>query len=391
MSIPPIAILGAGPSGLLLARLLHLHRIPHTVFERDAHRSDIGQGGTLDVHAETGQLALKKAGLLEAFKAKARYDAQRMVIFNKEGEAALTLDGTDGEGRPEIDRRDLRGLLLDSVREESIVWGAKVAAVRRSPVDQSMEVELVDGRVHRGFGLVVGADGTWTKARELVTKAKPVYSGYHYITAMIPKTSPYHTKATSLVGAGGIMATGSRRQIAAQRMTDDSYSVAIGLALPENWSRQTANAELLKNTSTFKDWAMTEKFSGWSTRVTDLIKNSEGACRAWPLYAMPVESLSWETVPGVALIGDAAHVSTPFAGEGVNCSLHDALQLAEQIVKHGLDDLTSAVSEYEKFMFPRAIAMITESQANGEMLFAEDAPRGFVEVFSAFANAEKQG
>ncbi|KAK4565939.1 hypothetical protein LTR86_003788 [Recurvomyces mirabilis] len=389
MSTPPIAILGAGPSGLLLARLLHLNKIPYTVFERDAHRSDIGQGGTLDVHAETGQLALKKAGLLEAFKAKARYDAQRMVIFNKDGEAALTLDGTDGEGRPEIDRRDLRGLLLDSVPEESIVWDAKVAAVKRSSDDQSMEVELVDGRVHRGFRLVVGADGTWTKARELVTKANPVYSGYHYITAMIPKTSAYHATATSLVGAGGIMATGSRRQIAAQRMTDDSYSVAIGLALPEDWSRDPVNAELLNSTSAFKEWVMGEKFSGWSTKVTDLIKNTESPCRAWPLYAMPVDSLAWETAPGVALIGDAAHVSTPFAGEGVNCSLHDALQLAEEIVKHGIDDLTSAVSEYEKLMFPRAIAMITESQANGEMLFADDAPRGFVEVFSAFANAEK--
>ena len=168
MTTPPIAILGAGPSGLLLARLLHLNKIPYTIFERDAHRSNIGQGGTLDVHTGTGQLALEKAGLLDAFKAKARYDAQRMVIFDKDGEAALTLDGTDGEGRPEIDRRDLRGLLLDSVPDKTIRWNAKVVAIGRSQVDQSMEVRLVDGSVHRGFRLVVGADGTWTKARELV-------------------------------------------------------------------------------------------------------------------------------------------------------------------------------------------------------------------------------
>ncbi|KAK5116122.1 hypothetical protein LTR62_008448 [Meristemomyces frigidus] len=384
MATPLIAILGAGPSGLLLARLLTVHGISYTIFERDSNRSSIGQGGTLDVHTETGQLALKAAGVLDVFKAKARYDAQRMQILDKHGEVALALDGTDGEGRPEIDRRDLRELLLDSVAQEAIRWNAKVAAVRRSSENQTMEIELVDGNTHGGFRLVVGADGSWSKARDLVTTAQPTYSGYHYLTGTMPATNPYHDTVSALVGAGSLMATGSGKQITAQRLTDNNYSVNIGLSLPENWSKQPGNARLLNNATAYKERMLSEHFQDWAPKITDLIKHTEGPFRAWPLYAMPVEALSWSTSPGIALIGDAAHTSTPFAGEGVNCALHDALQLAEQIVKHGLEDLTGAVAEYEKLMFPRAIAMINESEANGEMLFAEDAPKGFVEVFSAY-------
>jgi len=73
---PPIAILGAGPSGLTLARLLHLNGIDYTIFERDASAASAwgrGGSGTLDLHEGSGLLALQEAGLLDEFKRKARY------------------------------------------------------------------------------------------------------------------------------------------------------------------------------------------------------------------------------------------------------------------------------------------------------------------------------
>jgi 2-polyprenyl-6-methoxyphenol hydroxylase-like FAD-dependent oxidoreductase len=165
---PPIAILGAGPSGLAFARLLHLNNIAYIIFERDDSPAAVGQGGTLDIHAETGQQALKQAGLLPQFKAKARYDAQRMIVADKSGKLAIDLDGREGEDRPEIDRRDLRRILLDSVPPETIQWSSKVNSVSRDDEDK-MSVELEDGRTFSGFSLVVGADGTWSKARSLVS------------------------------------------------------------------------------------------------------------------------------------------------------------------------------------------------------------------------------
>ena len=74
--VPPIAILGAGPSGLTLGRLLHLAGIDFVIFERDASAASAwgrGGSGTLDLHEGTGWLALQEAGLFEEFKKKARY------------------------------------------------------------------------------------------------------------------------------------------------------------------------------------------------------------------------------------------------------------------------------------------------------------------------------
>jgi len=73
---PPIAILGAGPSGLTLGRLLHLADIDFVIFERDPSAASAwgrGGSGTLDLHEGSGLLALQEAGLFEEFKKKARY------------------------------------------------------------------------------------------------------------------------------------------------------------------------------------------------------------------------------------------------------------------------------------------------------------------------------
>jgi 2-polyprenyl-6-methoxyphenol hydroxylase-like FAD-dependent oxidoreductase len=168
---PAIAILGAGPSGLAFARLMRLNHITYTIFERDESSSTVGQGGTLDVHAETGQQTLKEAGLLEQFRAKARYDAQRMVIVDRNAKLAVDLDGRDSESRPEIDRKDLRQLLLDAIPSETIQWSSRVLSVSRKDSNGKMSVQLEDGSTHAGFSLVVGADGAWSKARPLVNDA----------------------------------------------------------------------------------------------------------------------------------------------------------------------------------------------------------------------------
>jgi 2-polyprenyl-6-methoxyphenol hydroxylase-like FAD-dependent oxidoreductase len=85
MSTPRIAIIGAGPSGLLLARLLHVSSIPVTVFESEASPNVRSQGGTLDLHPSSGQLALKEAGLFEDFKKHARYDGEDFILCDKTG------------------------------------------------------------------------------------------------------------------------------------------------------------------------------------------------------------------------------------------------------------------------------------------------------------------
>jgi len=73
-----IAIVGGGPAGCTLARLLQISKAPIkvTIFESDAGMESRTQGGTLDLHTNTGIAALKKAKLYDEFLKYARYDGE---------------------------------------------------------------------------------------------------------------------------------------------------------------------------------------------------------------------------------------------------------------------------------------------------------------------------
>jgi 2-polyprenyl-6-methoxyphenol hydroxylase-like FAD-dependent oxidoreductase len=142
---------------------------------------------------------------------------------------------------------------------------------------------------------------------EKVTSAKPQYSGLHFLTTTIKSENPFHSSAASLAGQGNYMVFGDGKQIAVLKLGDGSYYFGIGLRLPESWSSE--NAALLEDPSTLRQSLLHDYFVNWPQVHTDLIKHSEGDFRAWPLYAMPTKSLSWQAVPGVTLIGDAAHVT----------------------------------------------------------------------------------
>jgi 2-polyprenyl-6-methoxyphenol hydroxylase-like FAD-dependent oxidoreductase len=105
-----VAIVSAGPGGLTLARILQSNGINVCVFEREASVNERSHGGTLDLHHESGLKAMKDAGLMEEFKAHARFegDATRFqdktgkVYFEKSSENVKSED--DPYARPEIDR-----------------------------------------------------------------------------------------------------------------------------------------------------------------------------------------------------------------------------------------------------------------------------------------------
>lgn len=174
---PSIAIIGAGPSGLVFARLLELGGITdYIIYERDesATPGPWQQGGTLDLHGPSGQLALKRAGLFDKFsKDLARWEASRLHIVDSRGATVVQMG--EGSDRPEIDRLQLRQLLLDSVPAHKIRWGHAVSMVERNAHgrtasgDNGCVIRFVNGTSATGFRLVVGADGAWSKVRPLVS------------------------------------------------------------------------------------------------------------------------------------------------------------------------------------------------------------------------------
>ena len=140
-----------------------------------------------------------------------------------------------------------------------------------------------------------------------MTSVKPQYSGIHYLTTAIRPDNPFYASAVSLAGKGLYIALGDEKQILVVKLGDGSYQIGVGMRLPERWSSE--NAALLKDSLALRQWLLRDGFADWPQAHTDMIRHSDKDFRAWPLYAMPIDSLSWLTVPGVALIGDAAHVT----------------------------------------------------------------------------------
>ncbi|KAI8169512.1 Monooxygenase asqM [Colletotrichum sp. SAR 10_70] len=388
----PIAIIGGGPCGLVLARLLEQNNIDYVVYERDVNSTPtpMYQGGTLDLHPPSGQQALKDAGLFEEFKKLARFDATRFVIQN----TTCTLKQDFGEGRdaPEIDRYQLRQMLLDSIPSHKVHWNHAVQGIEMGT--HGWVIRFVNGSTASGFQLIVGADGAWSKVTDLrrqLTSAKPEYSGKMFIEGRISHKNPSYAAAVETSGPGNMMAVGHGRSLGVQQVSDKSYRLYLGMKAAEDITRNTLQ---LADTEGSREKLLNrpEFFGDFAPELKQFISDAEGPFRPWPLYRMPVSSMNWARVPGVTLIGDAAHVSTPFVGEGVNMAMFDALKLMNSIKRHcggGIDGqlkdcsgIETAVAEYENDMFPRAQSFISRCIASEGIFFAEDAAAEFIDVIT---------
>ncbi|KAB5559630.1 hypothetical protein GE09DRAFT_61865 [Coniochaeta sp. 2T2.1] len=374
MDTPTIAIVGAGPCGLTFARLLERKGINYVIYERDEteNQESNNAGGSLDLHPGTGQLALRECGLWDEFKVSARYDDTVFTIADKLGNRLLEL----GQGRdaPEIDRAELRKLLLQSIPKDRIKWGHVLQDVDVGG-DGRRVLRFANGVVVSGFRLVLGADGAWSKVRSMTIKAKPHYTGKTYVVSTIHHQNPVLESLAHQVPAGSHLSIGSGGYIMIQRQGDGSYRISFGLQAPETLFCR--NHIQLNDATSTRRILLEEFYQDWSEEYKNLIQHSADF-RAWPLYTLSTDDMGWKPGRGATLAGDAAHLAYP-GGEGVNLAMMDALQLATQIAEHGIDNLDHAVQQYETGMFPRAVAAIGESKAMESVMYSDD-PQAFIQL-----------
>src|SRR5271170_1105197 len=210
-----IAIVGAGPGGLTLARILHLHSIPATVFAREAFPTARSQGGSLDMHADTGQFAIQSAGLATEFKRIARYEDQEARIYDKHGTLRFLDVDTSAKDRPEVDRGHLRQMLLESLPPGVVQWNHELSTATQND-DGTFELVFRNGS-RKSFDLVVGADGAWSRIRPLVSTARPIYSGVMFVELGIDDVDARYPELAQLVGRGMMFALGDSKTLMGHR------------------------------------------------------------------------------------------------------------------------------------------------------------------------------
>ncbi|MFD6741983.1 MULTISPECIES: NAD(P)/FAD-dependent oxidoreductase [Streptomyces] len=354
----PVTIIGAGLGGLVLARVLHVHAIPVTVYEADASPSARAQGGLLDIHDYNGQLAVEAAGLTDEFRAIVLEGRQALRVLDPDGTVRLDRADDGTGGRPEVQRGDLRQILLDSLPAGTVRWGHKVSRAR--PLgDGRHEVTFADGGtvVTR---LLVGADGAWSRVRPLLSSATPEYVGKSVVETYLFDAGTRHPVAAKTVGGGMLIAPAPGKEIFAHREKDDTLHAYVGLSRPLDWFTGIDFTDGAAATA-----RIAREFDGWATELTALITDTDVAPALRALHALPAGH-RWERVPGVTLLGDAAHLAAP-NGEGANLAMLDGAELGTALAAHP-GDVEAALAEYERAMFPRS------AEAAGDDMIGMDSP-----------------
>jgi 2-polyprenyl-6-methoxyphenol hydroxylase-like FAD-dependent oxidoreductase len=401
---PKVAIIGGGPAGLTLGLLLHQQNIPFTIYELRTKPSaaEVAEpSGMLDLHEESGITAMRECGLYDAFVARTGECSQAQRVADTHGNI-IYQDSGEQSNRPEISRHALTDLLLVQLPPQCVQWEHKLVTATISASRSGHETTLLDfgARGTHTADFVVGADGAWSRVRAALTDARPMYTGTVNINVTIRNVSTRHPHIAELVGTGSFAALGAHHGVMSHRGTGDSARIYVMLS--------SADESLALNVGRMPQ-EVKERLVGeggilhaWGSRIKELVETAcedeerthpERPADVRPLYRLEVGA-TWEPRRGATLVGDAAHLTCPWAGEGVNLAMWDSLLLARAVTgafRSGQDAegfqraLQPLLGAFEADMVARVRGPAEEALQNQEMLFgSEHGATAFAEVFRRF-------
>lgn len=362
----------------------------------------------LDLHEESGLAAIRACDLYEDFLPLTSECGQETRVLDAQGTEKYS-DAGDLSFRPEISRHALTGLLLSRIPEESVRWGWKLLSATQRDGEPTVYLDFGPRGV-READLVVGADGAWSKVRTslLPDAAKPVYSGVQNLTITATHISTRYPHLAQLLGGGTIMAMGHGRICSSHRGAQDSARLYVAVGTPDEDYVRTQGYEGQTAAQVAEVYLSDpELFGRWGEALKDLIRtvareeterNPGEKADIRGIYELPA-GCSWKHRGGVTVLGDAAHVMTPWGGEGANVAMWDSLDLAgvigevwEEVMpgKNGgqgktwSEVLDPKIESFEKVMTERAGKMARESSSNGQVMFKEDGAEVLAKMFMSF-------
>jgi 2-polyprenyl-6-methoxyphenol hydroxylase-like FAD-dependent oxidoreductase len=369
-----ITIIGAGLAGLTLARVLYVHGISSVIYEAEASPSARTQGGQLDIHDFNGQLALKDCQLLDEFRSIINMGGAAMRFLAPDGEVLGEMPDDGKLENPEVLRGDLRRILIESLPEGVIRWDHKVADVT-SLGDARHRVTFTNGETVDA-DVLVGADGAWSRVRAFLSAAKPEYMGTLWIETFLHDVENRHRRSADLVGPGAMLAMQPGKGIFGHREANDVIHTYVVLKKPADWTP----AVTLEDQQAALESIAAELGEGWAPELLSLVTHGETVPVVRPIWGLPVAH-RWNHVPGVTLIGDAAHL-TPPDGDGANWALYDGAELAKAIAwKNG--NFEAAHLSFEQEMLSRSAQSSIEGHQSFERTFGYNAPENLRQMVAA--------
>ncbi|OOQ56676.1 2-polyprenyl-6-methoxyphenol hydroxylase [Mucilaginibacter pedocola] len=372
-----IAIVGGGPGGLTLARLLQLKGANVKVYERDTDRFARVAGSPLDMHPDSGMAAIKKAGLVEELKQNYRAGADRKVIVDEHARVFFSdhdEQATEGSFNPEIGRMELRNLLLNSLQHETVIWDSHFISME--PQGEGWLLHFKNG-VSAYADIVVASDGANSKIRPYITDIKAFYSGITMVEVNVPDAATAAPHIFNLLNGGKVMAFGNGKCILGGQKGEGSLGFYTSLKIAEDWAKTSGLN--YNHPQQLLQWFKTE-YAGWDEVWGEIFAHAAAPIIPRPIYCMPLDQ-TWQALPNATMIGDAAHVMPPFAGEGANTAMYDALQLSENLISADYSTLRDAIAAFEADMRMRASASAKRSLENGERMHSEGALQKMLAIF----------
>jgi len=377
-----IAIIGGGPGGLTLARLLALQQVNVKVYERDLDKNARVQGSPLDLHENSGLAALRKADLFDEFKNNYLPGADKTTITNERAEIVYSDHGTKNvedfgyeHFRPEIDRGTLRKILIESIQAESIVWDSHFLSMEKQGEGWLLHF---NNKKSVYADIVIGSDGANSKIRPYITDIKPFYSGITMLEGNIYDGENKLPRLSSILRGGKIMAFGNKKDLLMGQKANGEIGFYASFKAEENWAAKSGLD--FYNKSQILEW-FKKDYSEWSGIWDELFENAITPFIPRPINCMPLDQ-TWVALPNLTMIGDAAHLMPPFAGEGVNMAMLDALELSECLTTDKYHSVEEAISFYDLNMRKRASLIAKESLENGEKMHSRNALTTMTSFFS---------